>query len=44
VTEEAFEEMLKKEAGRTYDNYGDIASELFTGKTMTQAEEDRAQR
>ena len=25
VSEEAFEEMLKKEAGKQYDNYGDIA-------------------
>jgi hypothetical protein len=48
LTEEAFENMLKAEAGKTYDNYGTIAKDLVgmkaEDKPLTAAETDRLQR
>ena len=48
LTEEAFENMLKAEAGKTYDNYGTIAKDLVGTKTedkpLPAAETDRLQR
>ena len=48
LTEEAFENMLKAEAGKTYHNYGMIAKDLLGMKTedkpLTAAETDRLQR
>ena len=48
ITEEAFNNLLKAEAGKTYDNYGTIARDLIGTKAeerpMTAAETDRIQR
>ena len=45
ITEEAFDNLLKAEAGKTYDNYGTIAKDLIGTKTeekpLTAAETDR---
>lgn len=43
VTREAFENMLAKQAGATYDNYGTIAGQLL-GKGEDPAEAERRQR
>ena len=45
LTEEAFDNLLKAEAGRTYDNYGTIAKDLVgtkaKDKPLTAPETDR---
>jgi len=48
ITEEAFDNLLKADAGKTYDNYGTIAKDLIgtkvEDKPLTAAETDRLQR
>jgi hypothetical protein len=48
LTEEEFDNLLKVEAGRTYDNYGTIAQDLIDATTpekpVSNAERDRIQR
>ena len=43
MTRKQFENMLAREAGKTYDNYGTIAQGLL-GKDGTPEEADKAQR
>ncbi len=48
ITKEEFENMLREEAGKSYDNYGMIGQDLFgqgvVAKKQTAAEFDRLQR
>lgn len=44
VTTQEFNNMLKREAGKSYDNYGMIAENLMGTRKPTAAEEDRAQK
>ena len=48
ITEEAFNNLLKADAGNTYDNYGTIAKDLIgtkaEDKPLTAAETDHLQR